>query len=128
MTILLSDPDFIQCSIYYKFYLLRALKKVGMGDQYLDQLEEWDHALAEGLTTFPETIVNYYPELPSNTSRSDCHAWSAYPIYDFLYTVCGIEPGSPGFESVIIKPNLGKFLWQGAVIELHQGLQEIDME
>lgn len=35
MNTLLADTSFVQCSIYYKFYLLRALKKVGMGDQYL---------------------------------------------------------------------------------------------
>jgi hypothetical protein len=54
--------------------------------------------IANGLTTFAER-----PE----PSRSDCHAWSASPIYDLLATVCGIEPESPGFKSVKIEPCLG---------------------
>lgn len=40
-------------------------------------------------------------------TRSDCHAWSASPNYDFLATIAGIEPASPGFGTVKIAPNLG---------------------
>jgi len=50
------------------------------------------------MTTFPE-----HPE----PSRSDAHAWSASPNYDFLATVAGIRPGSPGFETVLIEPKPG---------------------
>ena len=52
-----------------------------------------------GLTTFAER-----PE----PTRSDCHAWSASPNYDFLATVCGIKPSSPGFKTVRIEPALGE--------------------
>jgi hypothetical protein len=34
--------------------------------------------------------------------------WSASPDYDFLATVAGIRPGSPGFRTVEIEPALGK--------------------
>jgi hypothetical protein len=54
--------------------------------------------IAIGLTTFAET-----PE----PTRSDCHAWSSSPLYDFLATVCGVEPASPGFKTVKIEPHLG---------------------
>ena len=40
-------------------------------------------------------------------ARSDCHAWSASPVYELLATVCGIEPASPGFATVRIEPHLG---------------------
>ena len=52
-----------------------------------------------GLTTFAEN-----PE----PARSDCHAWSASPDYDFLATICGIMPSSAGFATVTIKPALGE--------------------
>jgi hypothetical protein len=48
-----------------------------------------------------------WPEIPGDT-RSDCHAWTAHPIYDLLTLVAGIEPASPGFATVRIAPNLGK--------------------
>jgi len=46
------------------------------------------------------------PAKPDPT-RSDCHAWSASPVYELLATVCGIEPASPGFAAVRIEPHLG---------------------
>jgi len=52
-----------------------------------------------GLTTFAEK-----PE----PTRSDCHAWSASPEYDFLATICGIMPDAPGFSRVLIRPALGE--------------------
>ncbi|MEP7277002.1 MAG: alpha-L-rhamnosidase N-terminal domain-containing protein [Bacteroidota bacterium] len=94
----LSNSSLIQCTYYYRFYLLQALKKAGLGDMYLSQLTPWKNMLAIGLTTFAEA-----PE----PSRSDCHAWSASPCYDLLATVCGIEPASAGFSSVRIQPHLG---------------------
>jgi hypothetical protein len=93
-----GDKSLIQASLYYRFYLLRAMKHAGLGDEYLAQLGPWRGMLAEGLTTFAEIPVN---------PRSDCHAWSASPVYEFLATVCGIEPGSPGFATVRIEPHLG---------------------
>ena len=54
--------------------------------------------LATGLTTFAEQ-----PE----PTRSDCHAWSASPLYEFLSITCGIRPAEPGFRSVRIEPFLG---------------------
>ncbi|WP_234735755.1 family 78 glycoside hydrolase catalytic domain [Tellurirhabdus bombi] len=94
----MTDPSLIQATFYFKFYLFQALKKTGMADQYVPMLQPWRDMLAMGLTTFAEN-----PE----PTRSDCHAWSASPNYEFLATVCGINPASPGFKSVSITPYLG---------------------
>lgn len=51
-----------------------------------------------GLTTFAEQ---------GDPTRSDCHAWSASPDYQFLSLVCGVKPASPSFEKVLIEPYLG---------------------
>ncbi len=93
-----GDKSLIQSSTYFRFYLLRAMKKVGLGDEYLAMLGPWRDMLATGLTTFAEK-----PE----PTRSDCHAWSASPVYELLATICGIEPASPGFATVKIEPHLG---------------------
>ena len=77
---------------------MNALKKAGMADEYLKHLDIWKQMLAEGLTTFPETAVE---------PRSDCHAWSASPMIEFLATVCGVEPAEAGFRKVKIEPRLG---------------------
>ena len=95
---IVNDTGLIQATMYYRFYLFRALKKVGLGNNYLNMLQPWKDMLALGLTTFAEK-----PE----PTRSDCHAWSASPNYDLLALVCGIEPAQPGFKSVRIEPHLG---------------------
>ncbi|MGA0555897.1 family 78 glycoside hydrolase catalytic domain [Larkinella sp. VNQ87] len=94
----MSDISLTQATFYFKFYLFQALKKTGLADQFLPLLQPWRDMLAMGLTTFAEN-----PE----PTRSDCHAWSASPNYEFLSTVCGINPASPGFETVVITPYLG---------------------
>ncbi|GAB3756841.1 family 78 glycoside hydrolase catalytic domain [Spirosoma pomorum] len=88
-----------QATFYFKFYLFEALKKTGLGDQLIAQLKPWRDMLAIGLTTFAEN-----PE----PTRSDCHAWSASPLYELLSTTCGIRPAEPGFRSVRIEPFLGE--------------------
>ena len=71
----------------------------GDGDLYYSQLGPWRQMLKIGLTTFAEK-----PE----PTRSDCHAWSASPDYDFLATICGIMPDAPGFSRVLVRPELGE--------------------
>ncbi len=92
------DPTIAQATTYFSFYLFRAMKQAGLGDDYLSMLGPWHRMLANGLTTFAEK---------EDPTRSDCHAWSASPLYEFLATVCGIEPASPGFATVRIEPHLG---------------------
>ena len=102
VTRFMNDTTLIQPTLYFRFYLTRALKKSGLADRYLETLGLWKDMLNEGLTTFAER---------PDPTRSDCHAWSASPNYDFLATVAGIEPAEPGFKSVKIEPHLGKLTW-----------------
>ncbi|KAF0238587.1 MAG: hypothetical protein FD181_959, partial [Prolixibacteraceae bacterium] len=93
-----KDKSLVQPTMYFRFYLTQALKKAGLSDNYLETLGLWRDMLGLGLTTFAEK---------PDPARSDCHAWSASPNYDFLATVAGIEPASPGFKTVKIEPHLG---------------------
>ncbi len=95
---ILEDDQLIQCTLYFRFYLFQAMKKIGLQDLYLDQLNPWYDMLDKGLTTFAEK---------PDPTRSDCHAWSASPNYDLLATVCGIMPEAPGFRKVVIRPSFG---------------------
>jgi hypothetical protein len=108
----LSDPALTQCTFYFRFYLFRALKKAGLADEYVKQLEPWRTMLGLGLTTWAEN-----PE----PTRSDCHAWSAHPNFDLLATVAGIEPGAAGFREVAISPHLGPLRRLKATLPHPQG-------
>jgi len=112
MKTVLSDTSLTPATYYFRFYLFRAMKKAGMGDQYLDQLGPWRQMLALGLSTWAET-----PE----PTRSDCHAWSAHPNFDLLATVAGIEPSAAEFRKVEIRPHLGALREVKATLPHAQG-------
>ena len=94
----LSDTSLTGASYYFGFYVLEALRKAGLAEQYVAQLAPWQRMLALGLTSTPEN-----PE----PTRSDTHAWAAHPTYGLLATVLGVRPASPGFQTVSIAPALG---------------------
>ncbi len=96
----ISDQTLAQSSIYFRAYTNGALRKVGLGDKYLDMLSPWHDMLQQGLTT--------WAEWDGPDARSDCHAWGASPNYELIRTVAGIESMTAGFRSVRVAPNLGK--------------------
>ena len=90
-----SDPsDFM----FFRYYFGRALKKTGLGDRYIENLQPWENMMQAGMQTFGELAKN---------PRSDCHPWGTSPGFELLATVAGIEPASPGFRTVRIEPSLG---------------------
>jgi len=114
----LADKSLIQCTIYFRFYLFQAMKKVGLADEYLKQLAPWRAMIDKGLTTFEE---GDYDE------RSDCHAWGSTPNYDLLATVCGIRPVAPGFRKIEIAPAFGKLSFMKAKMPHPKGTIEVDL-
>ena len=119
MTRILDDKSLGQATFYYRFYLTQALKKTGMADRYYSELKPWRDMLKIGLTTFAEK-----PE----PARSDCHAWSASPNYDFLATICGIMPAEPGFRKVLIQPALGELKEVKGIMPHPDGTIEISLK
>ena len=95
---IISDTTLIPATLYFNFYVFQALKKVGLGGEVIKEMDKWSVFLDNGFTTFPEHGID---------SRSDCHAWSAHPLFDFLNITTGVEPSSPGFKTVEIRPQLG---------------------
>jgi alpha-L-rhamnosidase len=108
----MTDKSITQATYYFKFYLFEAMKKAGLGNEYLGQLKPWYDMLDIGLTTFAEN-----PE----PTRSDCHAWSASPLYEMLSLVAGVMPASPGFKRVLIKPNTGSLTSINATVPHPEG-------
>lgn len=112
----LSDASLTQASYYFKYYVFRAVKRAGLGDDYLDQLGPWRKMLSLGLTTWAEE-----PESDEHQTRSDSHAWSAHPNFDLLATVAGVEPAAPSFSEVMIHPHLGSLKEVTATVPSPQG-------
>ncbi len=98
---MLKDSAVTQATIYFKYYVNRAVTEAGLGDLYLDLLGDWRKQLAEGLTTWAEIS-------DVDVARSDCHAWGASPNIELFRTVLGIDSDAPGFKKIKIQPHLGK--------------------
>lgn len=114
-----QDTQLIQCTIYYRFYMIQAFKKAGLAGAYLGLIKPWRDMVNLGLSTFAER-----PE----PTRSDCHAWSASPAYELLATVCGITPAAPGFRQVHIAPELGPLQWVAGSMPHPLGLISVHFE
>jgi hypothetical protein len=110
-------PTMTSATYYFRFYLARALDHAGLGDKYLELLTPWHTMVNLGLTTWAEQ-----PE----PTRSDSHAWSAHPNYDFLTIVAGIRPKAPGFSSVKIEPHLGSLHHVAASMASPRGVVEVN--
>lgn len=117
----IRDSSLIQASLYFRYYVNRAAIQAGLGNKYLSMLGPWKEMLAQGLTTLAEI-----PDTES--TRSDCHAWSSSPLYELLATVAGIQPAGPGFESVIIEPHPGSLKWIRAGIPHFYGDIKVDLK
>ncbi len=116
---ILSGTSLIQSTIYFRFYLFRALQKAGLANRYTSMMAPWEHMIRNGMTTFGETDVN---------PRSECHGWSASPAFDLLHTVAGIRPGVPGFGTVIVEPAPGTLKQFHAEMPLPAGMIKMDMK
>lgn len=94
----ISDPELVAVDMYFHFFLGRAIRKSGLGNSYLQTIEPWKKFINLGMTTFGEAVEN---------PRSECHAWSTGPAFEFLSTVCGVESKAPGFQKIEIAPHPG---------------------
>ena len=110
-------PPMTKATYYFRFYLARAVEHAGMGDDYLNLLGPWKVMVIHGLTTWAES-----PE----PTRSDSHAWSAHPNYDFLTIVAGVRPKEPGFATVEIEPHLGPLKHVSAAVPHPRGMIETE--
>ena len=111
---MLSDSSLAPASIYFKYYLHQALVKAGMGNDYLNWLDQWRENIDRGMTTWAEIS-------DIDNARSDCHAWGSSPNIEFFRTVLGIDSDAPGFSRVKIEPHLGSLKNIGGTIPHPQG-------
>ncbi|MCM1236419.1 MAG: hypothetical protein NC489_40590 [Ruminococcus flavefaciens] len=72
----------LQCNFSTSYELFRACKKAGRYGLTVRQMQRWIDLIGENCTTCPETPQD---------SRSECHAWSALPMYEMICSFAGIR-------------------------------------
>ena len=86
-----------KCTFSMNHYFFRALEKANRYCYAPALFEGWEKMLALHCTTWCEN-----PDKP----RSECHAWSSAPTYEFSAMVLGVYPTSDGYDTVRIKPEV----------------------
>lgn len=92
----MTDPQLLQCSYSMSFYLFRAMEVAGIYDEITTKWQPWINMMDLHLTTWMEDAVS---------QRSDCHGWSAIPMYDLIAVVLGIRPAKPGYQEILVCPH-----------------------
>lgn len=129
-------PDIV--TPYYGAYVLNAMAKMNHRRAALRWMREyWGGMLAEGATTFWEA---YDPSWPKDHPHLDlqadgrsgyfvsmAHGWSAGPTYWLTEQILGIQPTSPGFSTVTIRPDLAGLAWARGSEPTPHGLLSVDL-
>ena len=98
-------------SFFGIFFLVRALEDSAEYNRFPELLGRWKEMIDGGFSTWAEDITYW---------RSLCHAWSAFPLIEFLRGVLGVKPDKPGFERILIQPSIaGRQAAKGAVPTPH---------
>jgi len=71
------DEDVIPCGFSTSYELFRACEKANVYELTFPSFKRWIDLLEEHCTTCPET--------PDYSTRSECHAWSALPMYELRH-------------------------------------------
>lgn len=109
---MLIDDDVIVCSLPWRYYLFRALERYDMYEEMRKRLDSFVDLRRFNFTTMPEWSFE--------GSRSDCHAWSATPLYELTATVLGVRPAEDGWKKILVQPRpLGYPDCQGHVTTPH---------
>jgi hypothetical protein len=117
---ILEDKSLHQTTLYFKFYLFKALKETGLGNLFANQLTTWYSMIEQGYSTCGETGEPHH-------DRSDCHAWSASPAFFFLNLMGGIDSKKPGFNEISIAPSFGDLKQLKCSMPHPKGMIELEL-
>ena len=95
---LAQRKDLTCATLYFSHHVFEALQTAGMGEAIWKQLDRWWILSKSGFVTTPER---------HEPCRSDCHAWTAHPLFHLFATVAGIRPTAPGASTLSISPAPG---------------------
>ncbi len=81
----LHDESLTPLSLYHTYFLFRAAEKLGRYEEVFPKLELWSRMVEQGMSTFPEEEGRF------GFIRSACHAWTAWPLGEFMSQILGVH-------------------------------------
>jgi alpha-L-rhamnosidase len=95
------------CSPYGAPYLLSAIYKLGGPDYALNLLTSETDRSWMNMINFGSTMTSEAWDIKYKSNMTWNHAWGASPTYIITRKLMGIEPLTPAFEKIQIKPQPG---------------------
>lgn len=120
MNAAMDNEQYTLCSVAMGWYLCRALEKTGLYARTNQMWELWRIMIENNMTTCVES--------PGDIARSDCHAWSALPLYELPATTLGVRPAAPGFEKIAVHPVPGYMTSASGKVITPLGMIEVSWE
>ena len=116
------------CSVYGAQYLLEALMKADLEREAIalmssSSLRSWRHMIEDGSTT---TWEAWDPSVKPNLTWN--HAWGSAPANILSRYVLGVRPSLPGFEKVLIAPQIGGLTWVNGMVPTVRGPVSIKID
>ncbi|MBO7745846.1 alpha-L-rhamnosidase N-terminal domain-containing protein [Paenibacillus sp. MWE-103] len=115
----LARADLPATSFSMSHYTFRALAKTGLYGRTEQLWKPWKDQIALGLTAWVEDPVH---------QRSDCHAWSALPLHEYVAETLGVQPERPGFAAIRIAPKPAGQEWAEGTVPTRQGSVRVRWE
>ncbi|CAK7200742.1 hypothetical protein SEUCBS139899_003441, partial [Sporothrix eucalyptigena] len=96
-----QQHNLAKASFAMGFYVFRAVSQAGLYEECWPTLiQPWQTMIAQNLTTWAES---------ESMMRSDCHGWSATPLYEIVTEIVGFEYRSaPYMERVLGRGDEGE--------------------
>lgn len=92
-----EEQDVLQCNFSTCYEFFRACEMAGCYEITKKHMEKWIELIGENCTTCPETPQD---------SRSECHAWSALPMFEMIYSIAGIRANIQKENTLEICPHM----------------------
>ncbi|KAH8886913.1 Six-hairpin glycosidase [Thozetella sp. PMI_491] len=94
-----EELQLAKASLAMSFYVFRAAARAGAYEELWEALiQPWRNMLGQDLTTWAEF---------ENNPRSDCHGWSAVPVYEIVREIVGLRTSSTkGDGPIILQPRV----------------------
>jgi hypothetical protein len=107
---LFNDKDLLRATIYFSHYYFEVCRMLENSKAFWDRMSMWYEIEENDFKTVCESTL---------PTRSDCHAWSAHPLFHYYATILGIRPMEYGFNKVEVKPLLGKLKYaKGSMVHI----------
>lgn len=90
-----EEHGLVKASFALGFYVFRAVSLAGVYEEcWATLIQPWEKMIADNLTTWAES---------ESMMRSDCHGWSASPVWEIGTEILGVKPRSLAYRDRVLR-------------------------